>query len=40
LIGAGVAVLEALDVTARAVGNTVYEESLKNAANTTQANAL
>ena len=32
LIGAGVAVLEALDITARAVGNTVYEESLKNAA--------
>lgn len=33
LIGAGVAVLEALDITARAVGNTVYEESLKTAAN-------
>ena len=32
LMGAGVAVLEALDVTARAVGNTVYEEALKNAA--------
>ena len=36
LIGAGVAVLEALDVTARAVGNTVYEESLKNAAKRVQ----
>lgn len=32
LIGAGVAVLEALDVTARAVGNEVYEASLKQAA--------
>jgi len=32
LMGAGVAVLEALDVTARAVGNTVYEEALKDAA--------
>ncbi|MBM3210356.1 type II secretion system F family protein [Candidatus Saccharibacteria bacterium] len=32
LIGAGVAVLEALDVTARAIGNTVYEESLRDAA--------
>ena len=32
LIGAGVAVLEALDITARGVGNTVYEESLKTAA--------
>ena len=31
LIGAGVAVLEALDVTSRAVGNVVYEESLKEA---------
>ena len=31
LIGAGVSVLEALDVTARAVGNTVYEESLLSA---------
>ena len=31
LIGAGVAVLEALDVTARAVGNVVYEESLREA---------
>lgn len=33
LIGAGVAVLEALDITARAIGNTVYDESLKDAAN-------
>ncbi len=33
LIGAGVAVLEALDVTSRAVGNVVYEEALKKAAN-------
>lgn len=32
LIGAGVAVLEALDITARAVGNTTYEASLKQAA--------
>ena len=32
LIGAGVAVLEALNVTARAVGNVVYEQSLVNAA--------
>lgn len=32
LIGAGVAVLEALNVTARAVGNTVYEEALMAAA--------
>jgi type IV pilus assembly protein PilC len=32
LIGAGVAVLEALDVTARAVGNIVYEEALLEAA--------
>lgn len=32
LIGAGVAVLEALNVTARAVGNTVYEEALMDAA--------
>jgi type IV pilus assembly protein PilC len=32
LIGAGVAVLEALDVTARAVGNVVYEQALKDAA--------
>jgi type IV pilus assembly protein PilC len=32
LIGAGVAVLEALDITARAVGNKVYEESLHKAA--------
>jgi type IV pilus assembly protein PilC len=32
LMGAGVAVLEALDVTARAVGNVVYEKSLTNAA--------
>lgn len=31
LIGAGVAVLEALDVTSRAVGNVVYEESLREA---------
>lgn len=33
LIGAGVSVLEALEVTARAIGNTVYEESLLDAAN-------
>lgn len=32
LIGAGVAVLEALDVTARAVGNVLYEEALVDAA--------
>ena len=32
LIGAGVAVLEALTVTARAVGNVVYEEALIDAA--------
>lgn len=32
LMGAGVAVLEALDVTARAVGNTVFEEVLHDAA--------
>ncbi|OYX42127.1 secretion system protein [Candidatus Saccharibacteria bacterium 32-49-12] len=32
LIGAGVAVLEALDITAHAVGNTAYEESIKKAA--------
>lgn len=32
LMGAGVAVLEALDVTARAIGNTVYEKALKDAA--------
>ena len=31
LIGAGVAVLEALDVTSRAVGNVAYEKSLKEA---------
>jgi len=31
LIGAGVAVLEALDVTGRAIGNKVYEEALKDA---------
>lgn len=31
LIGAGVAVLEALEVTARAVGNTVFEEMLVDA---------
>lgn len=31
LIGAGVAILEALDITAHAIGNTVYEESLKRA---------
>lgn len=36
LIGAGVAVLEALDITARAVGNTTYEDSLKNAAKRVQ----
>jgi len=32
LIGAGVAVLEALDITSKAVGNVVYERSLKQAA--------
>lgn len=32
LMGAGVAVLEALDVTARAVGNIVYEKALTDAA--------
>lgn len=32
LIGAGVAVLEALDVTAHAVGNSVYEKALLDAA--------
>ena len=32
LTGAGVAVLEALDITARGVGNLIYEESIKNAA--------
>ncbi len=32
LIGAGVAVLEALEVTSKAVGNNVYEESLNSAA--------
>lgn len=32
LIGAGVAVLEALSVTARAVGNVVYEDALMEAA--------
>jgi type IV pilus assembly protein PilC len=32
LMGAGVAVLEALDVTSRAVGNVMYEETLKQAA--------
>lgn len=32
LIGAGVAVIEALNVTARAVGNVVYEEALMKAA--------
>ncbi len=32
LIGAGVAVLEALDVTARAVGNVYYEEAIQAAA--------
>lgn len=32
LMGAGVAVLEALDVTSRAVGNVVYEQALKEAA--------
>lgn len=32
LMGAGVAILEALNVTSRAVGNTVYEKALQNAA--------
>lgn len=32
LMGAGVAVLEALDITGRAVGNTMYEDVLKDAA--------
>lgn len=31
LMGAGVAVLEALDVTSRAVGNTIYQETLTSA---------
>lgn len=33
LMGAGVAVLESLEVTSRAVGNVLYEEAIKNAAN-------
>ena len=33
LMGAGVAVLESLDVTSRAVGNVIYEEAIKSAAN-------
>jgi len=32
LMGAGVAVLEALDVTSRAVGNVLYEDAIKKAA--------
>lgn len=32
LMGAGVAVLESLDITARSVGNVMFEEALKNAA--------
>lgn len=32
LMGAGVAVLEALDVTSRAIGNTLYQEALTQAA--------
>jgi type IV pilus assembly protein PilC len=32
LMGAGVAVLQALDVTSRAVGNALFEEALQNAA--------
>ncbi|MFZ1301674.1 MAG: type II secretion system F family protein [Candidatus Microsaccharimonas sp.] len=32
LMGAGVAVLESLDVTSRAVGNVLYEEAIKSAA--------
>lgn len=32
LIGAGVAVLEALDITARAIGNKTYEDSINKAA--------
>jgi type IV pilus assembly protein PilC len=32
LMGAGVAVLESLDVTSRAVGNVMYEEAIKSAA--------
>jgi type IV pilus assembly protein PilC len=32
LMGAGVAVLESLDVTSRAIGNVLYEEALKDAA--------
>lgn len=32
LMGAGVAVLESIDVTSRAIGNTVFEEALKHAA--------
>jgi type IV pilus assembly protein PilC len=31
-MGAGVAVLESLDVTSRAVGNVIYEEAIKSAA--------
>ena len=33
LIGAGVSVIEAIDVTSRAIGNTVYMEALDDAAN-------
>lgn len=33
LIGAGVTIIESLHITARAVGNIVYEESLEDAAN-------
>lgn len=36
LIGAGVAVLEALDITAKAVGNIAYEDSIRSAANRIQ----
>ena len=36
LMGAGVAVIEALDVTARAIGNKVYEEALADAASKVQ----
>ena len=36
LMGAGVAVLEALDITAKAIGNNVYEVSLRNAAKRVQ----
>lgn len=39
LIGAGVPVLEALSVTARAIGNVVYEQALNDAAKAVEAGA-